>query len=283
MTTESKGGALRFKEPGARDTVLKKDTPSSRARTAEPEEKKNPVLEKIKYTLTHSDPDKWEKYGEELNTTGKYPKAYEKWELAYCIDLPNGLLTFRNSTPVNSEYFGGGYTITPNGNQHFTIELRPRSWDPRTLIDPFFRSTLDKDKHFKLLAEGDVARDLFSIVEKTYISFNSQKKLSISESLLELANNITAVAKESTAEVWEKSEAEDGSSTYSTLCGEISVTVSRKKKLDTFNYTLLFSRDAIKSPIKDYNLAREVYEIIDEKHKTAALEALQNVLDEAGF
>lgn len=282
MSTDagSKDGKLKFREPGFRDTVVKAHNPN-----AMPEDKKssNPLFVKIRDTLTNSDPSKWEKYGEELNSEIKYPKMHEKWEMAYCIDLPNGLLTFRSTQPVLSEYFGGGYTIKPDGAKTYLIELRPRSWDPRTLIDPFFRSTLEKDKQYKGLADGGVAQELFELIENTYVNFSSQKHRSISDSIQDMANNIIKFAGESNINDWTRDESQEGKVIYTGTLQEIQIEVVRAKRLDLFNYTLTLEKAQVKSQIKDLNLGRELFNLLDEKSKNAALEALQNVLDEAGF
>ena len=270
---------LKFKEPGARDTVIRLTKIEDSTEKAE----SNPLLNKIKNALSNSDPEKWEKYGEELNAETKYPKSYEKWEIAYCIDLPNGLLTFRSSQAVNSEYFGGGYTLSTDGVRNFYVELRPRSWNPRTLIDPFFRNSLDKDKQYKTLADGGVAQELFAMIEKTYESFSSEKTKCINERMQDLAKNILEIAADSEISDWEKKEDDSGAVVYGTICDDIKIEVSRSKKLELYFYLLSFSKDGVKSQIKDVNLAKALFAMLEEKSKNAALAALQDVLDDAGF
>lgn len=271
---------LKFREPGFRDTVVRVNNQKTALEEKKPA---NPLFVKIRETLTHSDPAKWEKYGDELNSEIKYPKSYERWEIAYCIDLPNGLLTFRSTQNVLSEYFGGGYTLKADGKKTFRIELRPRSWDPRTLIDPFFRSTLEKDKQFKSLADGDVAKELFELIEKTFVNFSSQKQRSIAESIQDLANTMLETAGDTKIEEWTKNEAIEGKLIYTAVLKDVNVEVTRHKRLDLFYYDLVLSRDSIKSQIKDPTLAKDLFIMLDEKSKNSALEALQNVLDEAGF
>jgi hypothetical protein len=283
MSTDagSKDNKLKFRDPGFRDTVVKVN--NSHTPVAENKNHANPLFNKIKDTLTNSDPSKWEKYGSELSLETKYPKNYEKWEIAYCIDLANGLLTFRSTQNVISEYFGGGYTLKPEGVKAYAIELRPRSWDPRTLIDPFFRSTLEKDKQFKALAEGAVAKELFEMIETTYVNFSSQKSLSITESIQEMTKNILEVAGESDIAIWARDESQEGKVIFKATIQDIAIEVIREKRLDLFNFTLNLSKSDVLSQVKDLTLGRDLFNLLDEKTKTAALQALQNVLDEAGF
>lgn len=280
MTLDSSApkSKLKFKEPGFRDTVVKMNPGHAAER-----EPINPLLTKIKETLANSDPQKWEKYGEPLKPEVKYPKACEKWEIAYCIDLPNGLLTFRASLPVTSEYFGGGYTLAPTGKEIYTVELRPRAWDPRTLLDPFFRSTLEKDKQFKTLIAGDVAKDLFLLIEETFTNFRSRKAQGIGESIQDVANQLTSLVNNLEASAWERGEDGNGTVTYSTEHQGVLVEIIRSKKFDSAIYHLILSKDTIRSQIKDPRHAKELFNQIEERTKDASLEALQEVLVKAGF
>ncbi len=280
MSTDPNSNKLRFREPGSRDTVLKV---SPTGASATPKKNTSPLFLKIRDTLTNSDPAKWDKYGEDLKSDVKHPKSYDKWDIAYCIDLPNGLLTFRSSQNVISEYFGGGYTLKPDGIITYFIELRPRSWDPRTLIDPFFRSTLEKDKQYKPLADGEVAKELYELIENTYVNFSSQKKRGITESIQHLANNIIQIATEGEIAQWQRNESQENKVSFTATINEVNAEIIRTKRLDLFAYELILSRDTVSSQIKDPTLAKDLFNLLEDKTKNAALEALQDVLDEAGF
>lgn len=291
-SNSSSSGRLKFLEPNQRDTVVKlhktKPVENSASLTKSISNgadtpKENPMLERIRQMLTQADPSKWERFGEPLNPSAKQSKAYEAWETVYCIDLPSGLLTFRCSQPTRSEYFGGGYTAIPVGPANYSIELRPRAWNPATLIDPYFRSVLEKDKNFQIIASGAVAQDVYSEITTIIASFSSEKQLEVSRQLEDLAANILERANESQASNWTRTTPKPGNVLFEGELDNIKVAVSEIINGDLTNYRLLVSKERITRKITDGKLAQALFELIDEKNKSAALEALNDVLEKAGF
>ena len=301
MSTESEAGKsspLKFREPGQRDTVIRVKTNQTEnnnarkpadldsfigAKGGDPDKKENPLLEKIKLALSQSDPAKWEHHGEILNPNMKYPKAYEAWEIVYCISIPNGILAFRSSQPVVSEYFGGGYTLVPSAPPLFYVELRPRAWDPRTLINPYLRSSLEKDKQLKLLADGEVARTIYKEIQEIITSFSSEQQKELTNLVDEIIENIIPRANASKAEDWTKNEVEAGVVSFRAEFDGIFVHVTQTEKNGLINYRLVLSKNKFSRKVSDGHLAQDLFHIVNNKNKDAALEALNDVLEKAGF
>ncbi|MCO6429263.1 MAG: hypothetical protein J5J00_00245 [Deltaproteobacteria bacterium] len=256
--------------------------PPAQAAGAE-EQSKNPLMAKIQSTISQSDPEKWERYGDDLNTEGKYQKPRDAWEIVYCINIPNGILAFRSSQPLTSQYFGGGYTLTPLSSERYTVELRPRAWDPRTLIDPYFRAALEKDRQFQLLADGDVARQVFMQIKATIESFSGERREEIKHQIEQLAANITDRTAASSAEEWRKDSPNFDTTEYHSSFDGVDVTVSFTKKNGIDNYRLTFCKDKVAVKTVDAAVAKSIFEAVEEKQAQAALEALSKVLDGAGF
>lgn len=290
-TNSRNGEKLRFRDPNSRDIVLSmhnnaRSSPAQaifQPKSQDNNNQENPVLTKIKNMLAQSNPEKWERFGEALRISNKYPKSYDSWEIVYCIDIQTGLLVFRKSQAVTSQYFGGGYTLTPTASENYFIELRARAWDPRTLIDPYFRSSLDKDKQLKVLGDGEVARHIFMEVESIVNSFSGEKHREIVQVIDNLSREILERAKTSDSSSWVKSEQEVGTVSYSSEIDGVVVVITKSTKNNLSNYRLIFTRDKISSRIADVGLSKDLFELIDEKNKTAALEALSSVLEGAGF
>lgn len=293
MSEEHKTG-LRFKE-ARQGTIARAVTKPSqqppaeisvrpeRRKDAEEEKPENPLLTKIKLALAQSDPDKWEHAGSELKPTAKYTKPYETWETAFHMNLPNGVLVIRCSLPVRSEYFGAGYTVTPTGKPVYYVELRARGWDPRTLIDPYFRVTLDKDKQFTVLADGEIAESVHRLVTDTLRSFSGARKRDFNEQVASLIDSMLDRATVTGADDWKKSEPEPGVTKFSSVLDGINVDVTKTMADDNAAFRLTFHRDEMSSKTIDTGLAKSLFELVDEKLRNASLLALSKVLEGAGF
>jgi hypothetical protein len=278
---------LKITGPNFRDTVVKvknsshlKSVPNDSSVSTG---KENPMLTRIRQMLTQADASKWERHGEPLNPNTKHTKAYDTWETVYCMDLPSGIITFRCSQPAKSEYYGGGYTVFTNGAAKYTIELRPRAWNPRTLIDPYFRSVVDKDKNFQLIASGQIAQEVYNEITEIISSFSTEKQMLNLKILDDLKDNVIERTNESNITNWQKSEPKLGITTYEGLLDGAKVSVSQICENELLSYQLLVSIEQTTRRIADSKLAHAVFEIIDEKDKAAALDALNAVLEKAGF
>lgn len=261
-------------------------SPSNHSAQADPHQEKaeNPLLTKIKKMLTQSDPDKWERAGGELNPAAKQAKPYESWNSVYSMSLPNGVLAVRCALPVKSQYFGGGYTVTPTGRPAYYVELRPRAWDARTLVDPYFRVTLDKDKQVNVLADGDIAETVYKLVTQTLQSFSGARKGEFNAQVAALSATLIDRVEAGKAEDWTKDDSDPTkiafAATFDTLTVQVTKQISDEKNP---SFQLSYQHEEMISKASDAALAKNIFELVDDKCRTASLLALSKVLESAGF
>ena len=115
---------------------------------------------------------------------------HHTWEELFCTDTKNGVLVLRRSTPLVSNFFGGGYTFSEQGLPRFFVEIRSRGWAPKMLIDPYYRSSGGVDKSYRILAEGDVARQLYMEVEGSVREYRDSLKRDFNDSVERLTSNM---------------------------------------------------------------------------------------------
>lgn len=238
------------------------------------------LLERIKQTLTGTAPDRWDQAGDELDSSKKYQKPQETWEQIYCTDVKSGVLVLRCSTPVRSKYFGGGYSLEECGVPVFTVEVRPRGWAPKMLIDPYFRTTSGIERKLEKLAEGDVARQLYDEIATSVRDFRMEIKrefdLSVERFMAEYIDRVH----QTSAEDWEVHATDRHVVKYSADVDNLLITIVRTISENAAYYNLNFSRSGLSWDCRDSTAMKEIFAIVDESVRQSSLEKLGKVLED---
>lgn len=238
------------------------------------------LLERIKQTLSATAPERWESAGEELDSSKKHQRSRDAWEQIFCTDVKNGVLVLRCSTPVKAKYFGGGYSLEENGLPQYTIEVRPRGWQPRMLIDPYFRASGNIDKQYQTLVEGDIARQLYLEVDLVVKQFRESLKKDFADSIERFLSVITERVSSTFADEWQVEEVDRTTLNYSAEIDGLRIDLTRMVKDLNFYFEMSISKHGLKWDCKDTTLMKEVFEIVDESIKHTTLENLGKVLEE---
>ncbi len=243
----------------------------------------SPVLLKIKEILKSTDPNRWGRAGAALNPNSTYPKALENWEQVYTLDLPNGVLVLRSSTPVDCKFVRGGFLFTPKAAERFLIELRPQGWNPKELIDPYHRGGVSRgEKKHETLAEGQYARELFMDVKDRYEKHTRTKQEdlnAVTANLLEsLAYGRTAIRLED----WEQTTSEISRSVYQGKIDGVSIELSKVINEGLDSYHAVCSRDGLQTRVSATRALQDLYLRVEEVVRLSQLEALSKILEPLG-
>lgn len=238
------------------------------------------LLDKIRQTLASTAPERWEQGGEPLDTSRRFQRPQERWEQVYCTDTKSGVLVLRSSQPITTNFHGGGYNFALAGSARYTIELRGRGWSPRALLDPSFRGSGGVEKSCQVLAEGEVAKELFCEIEQIVKQHRESLRRDFNDSVARLTANIREHIGETTAGDWQSVEGDFGFRGYRTEINGITVTVGSSSNDLSTSYSLTLSRFGLVWYCRDPFLMQEVFKLVDESVKTASLEQLGKVLDD---
>jgi hypothetical protein len=239
------------------------------------------LLEKIKLTLANTPPERWEQAGEELDSARRYQKPQDNWEELFCTDTKTGVLVLRKSTPITSNFFGGGYSFVEGSEPKFMIELRSRGWVPKMLVDPSYRGAGVVDKGYQVLADGNVARQLYQEVFVSVRNHRESLRRDFNDLVQRLINNINEQVQNTAAEDWKAAESsEQGFSGYSSEVNGMVVTVWTLVRDLSASYGMYFTKYGLRWDCKDINLSKEIFKLVDESVKSASLEQLGKVLDD---
>jgi len=238
------------------------------------------LLEKIRNTLSNTSPERWEQGGEPLDTNRRFPRSRETWEQLYLTDTKSGALVLRCVTPISNTYFGGGYSFTPAGAPRFCIELRARGWSPKALLDPSFRGAGGIEKPPQLLAEGEIAQQLYLEVESIVKNFRESQRRDFNDAVSRLTANMKESIGETTAADWQPVEGDVGVRAYRTEINNLTVTVACFASDISTQYSMSVSRFGLVWQCRDPFLMQEAFKLVDESVKTASLENLDKVLDD---
>jgi hypothetical protein len=238
------------------------------------------LLDKIRTTLANTAAERWEQGGEPLDTKRRFPRAQETWEQVFLTDTKNGTLVLRSSTPISNNYFGGGYNFVPAAPSRFFIELRGRGWSPKALLDPSFRGAGGIEKPTQVLAEGDIAEQLYLEVELIVKQHRESLRRDFNDSVARLTANIKEAIGETTAADWQIVEGDVGVKGYRTEINNLTVTVACMKNDISTSYSMTLGRSGLVWQCRDPFLLQEVFTLVDESVKTASLEHLGKVLDD---
>lgn len=238
------------------------------------------LLDKIKQTLAATSPDRWEEAGEPLDANKKFQKPQETWEHLYCTDAKAGVLVLRCSTPVSSNFFGGGYTFAESAPPRYMIELRGRGWAPKMLVDPFYRSSGAQDKNYQVLAEGDVAKQLYFEVEASLRQYRTSLKRDFNDSVERLMANVREQIQETSATEWKHVEGEEGYTGYKGDVNGMTVTIACTIRDRAAHYTMNLVKYGMRWDCRDSSIMKDVFKIVDESVRQASLEQLGKVLED---
>jgi hypothetical protein len=238
------------------------------------------LLDKIKQTLASTSPDRWEEAGEPLDPSKKFQKPQETWEHLYCTDAKAGVLVLRCSTPVTSNFFGGGYSFVESSVPRFMIELRGRGWAPKMLVDPFYRSSGAQDKNYQVLAEGDVAKQLYFEVEASLRQYRTSLKRDFNDSVERLIANVREQVQETASTDWKQLEGEQGYTGYRGDVNGMTVTIACTVRDRVATYTMNFMKYGMRWDCRDSTVMRDVFKIVDDSVRQASLEQLGKVLED---
>jgi hypothetical protein len=238
------------------------------------------IVEKLKQTLANTSVERWEEAGEELDPNKKHQRPRETWDQMFCTDTKNGVLVLRRSVAVTSNFFGGGYTYAESGIPRFFVEIRPRGWVPRMLLDPFYRSHTGSEQKEQVLAEGEVAKQLYREVELTVKQHRDSLRRDFTDSVERLMANIHEQVRGTAAEDWQKEDGEPGFTGYKADVNGMTVTVGCLVKERAANYVMRLSKYGLHWDCRDMNIIRDIFAIVDESVRQASLEQLGKVLED---
>ncbi len=238
------------------------------------------LLEKIKATLANTPADRWEQGGEPLDSSKRYQRAQETWEQLFCTDTKTGVLVLRCSTPVVSNFFAGGYNFVESSVPRYSVELRPRGWAPKMILDPSFRGTQATARQVQVLAEGDVARQLYNEVQVAVKQHQESLRRDFNDSVERLSANIREQIQGTAAEDWQTVEGEAGYTGYRGDVNGMTVTVGCTVRDRSSSHSMTFGKYGLKWECRDMNLCKEVFTMVDESVRQASLEQLGKVLED---
>jgi hypothetical protein len=238
------------------------------------------LLDKIRNTLSNTAPERWEQGGEPLDPKRRFPRARETWEQVFYTDTKSGALVLRASTPISNNFFSGGYTFSEAGPSRFLIELRGRGWSPKALLDPSFRGAGGVERAVQVLAEGDIAEQLYREVEGIVKQYRESQRRDFNDSVARLTANIKEAIGETTAADWQVVEGDVGVKGYRTEINNLTVTVACLASDVSTSYSLTVGRFGLLWHCRDPFLMQEAFKLVDESVKTASLEHLGKVLDD---
>jgi hypothetical protein len=240
-----------------------------------------PLLERIKQTLGSTSAERWEQAGEELDPNRRYQKPQDNWEQLFCTDTKSGVLVLRKSTPITSNFYGGGYAFVEASEPRYLIELRGRGWAPKMLVDPSYRSAGVVDKSYQVLADGNIARQLFHEVNVSVRNYRDSLRRDFNDLVARLISNIHEQIKGTSAEDWKPVEPnEQGFSGYCADVNGMSVTVWTVVRDLTAGFGMYFSKYGLRWDCRDASLCKELFNLVDESVRSASLEQLGKVLDD---
>lgn len=239
------------------------------------------LLEKIKQTLSNTPAERWEQAGEDIDPNRKYQKPQENWEQVFCTDTKTGVLVLRKSTPITSNFYGGGYVFVEASEPRYMVEHRARGWAPKMLVDPSYRLAGVTDKNYQLLAEGSIARQLYNEIEVNVRNYREGLRRDFNDLVGRLMSNIHEQISSTAAEDWKLVEGnEQGYTGYAADVNGMLVTVSTIVRDRTAGYSMHLTKYGLRWDCRDSSLCREIFTLVDESVRNASLEQLGKVLDD---
>lgn len=238
------------------------------------------LLDKIRNTLSNTAAERWEQGGEPLDTKRRFSRSQETWEQVFYTDTKSGTLVLRCSMPISNNFFGGGYSFSEAGPSRFMIELRGRGWSPKALLDPSFRGAGGVEKSVQLLAEGEIAEQLYREIELIVKQHREGMRRDFNDSVARLVANMKESIGETTASDWQVVDGDVGVRGYRSEINSLTVTIACMATDVSTSYSLTIGRFGLIWQCRDPFLMQEAFRLVDESVKTASLEHLGKVLDD---
>lgn len=236
------------------------------------------ILEKIHALIDRADPDSWRHGGDRLRPDTHLLKPQKTWEEVFTQDIEKGTLVFRCSIAVTCEFLGRGFKPVPVSDPQYTVELRARGWHHSELTDPNRRSQLS-DRTCHILAEGDIAVELFQHVEETFASFHCARQAEFDKQANVLASLLPSRLEEETVNSWDRNEVSPDEVHYTSLIDDCTVDVHRTIVDGREVYGITVSQRNLTSEIADLELVREVFTAVEELGQTSRLMTLSKALE----
>jgi hypothetical protein len=250
----------------------------NKAGLVEQQSQRTLLLQKIKDLLASADPDTWRKGGDEFVSGRVQDKPRQTWEEIYSLEISKGTLVFRRSTPLKSEFLGRGFVLTRAGNPEYFVELRAKGWHHSELTDPYKRSR-NTDNAFTLLAETNIAEELYAYVTDSYNSYHNQKQAEFDREVYTILKLLPEKLQNDASHSWEQVQVDDMEVKFVGKSNEIQIEVSRKKENGRFFYSLVGKRLRELSKVRDEALAKEIFEAVEELGQTSRLLTLSKALE----
>lgn len=236
------------------------------------------LYQKIKKIIEILDPAKFRSYDERLNPEKTYPKPKKTWEVVHTVQIDEGNLTFRESTPLASIYVTGGYLLKVADKTKYYIELRPAGWDAIELVDPFSIKSEHADKSYEILVEGDLAVDLVKLVQEKLDEYNSRVKSEFEGIVRERLEYLKRHMQQ-TDGLWKKRE-DAQAMVYTAQIDDILFNICKEKSIYSEDYYIFAKRKDVAVKIADRGLSREMYDLVDKLSEVTGLLNLEKALDE---
>lgn len=260
--------------------AMEKQKPYNPKEKEEIEVPDNPIFLKIQQTLQKTDPEKWRRAGEDLSAAQKYPKAIDSWDQAFILDIKDGVLVLRSCQPVKSDYFGGGFTLTPTAAENCFVEIRGKGWNLRELVDPYYRTTVKKDNKLQTLVEGPMAFLLFREVKKIVESYSTDCRREFERDCFSLMQDLPELIKASSYESWQKIDMQHQNDVvrYLSTFRGMSVEIIRVIHDDKQAFHLKMGKSEMYKTMTS-SQTEELFETIENLGRDARLMTLSNMLE----
>ncbi|MGI6680090.1 MAG: hypothetical protein ACOX3T_01135 [Bdellovibrionota bacterium] len=236
------------------------------------------LYQKIKKLIEVSPEEKFISYDERLISDKAYPKPRKTWEVMHTVRINDGVLVFRESTPLASIYVAGGYQFKEADAPRYTIELRPEGWDAIELVDPFRIVSEHADKTYEILAEGHLAKELVELVQNKLDIYNSHAKEEFKNLVIEKLDYLKRHLQE-TDGMWKKRE-DSMAMVYSATFDDIMLNICKEKTHYSAKYFIFAKKKSIAIKIDDNAFCQELYELIDKLSEVTGLINLEKALED---
>lgn len=237
------------------------------------------LLDKIRHILKKTNPELWKKGGYPLNMEERFEKPRQFWEELYSLDIPTGVLAIRSSTPVKSEFAGRGFQLKASDKPIYSTEIRASGWHHSELTDPYKRSQIS-DRTCTVLAEGEIAKDIYFYVEDSYDKHFHVKQQEFDKKAYEFVCSLPQRLKKETLSNWERVEDKVGEIHYVSSIDKLTVDVAKVYQEERELYTLHVKDKQLVTEIKNQGIAKDLFHAVEDLGQTSRLMTLTRALEQ---
>jgi hypothetical protein len=148
------------------------------------------------------------------------------------------------------------------------------------ILDPGFRGTQATARQVQVLAEGDVARQLYIEVQAAVRQHRESLRRDFNDSVERLSANIREQIQGTAAEDWQGVEGEASYTGYRADVNGMTVTVGCTVRDRSSSHSMTFSKYGLRWDCRDMNLCKEIFTMVDDSVRQASLEQLGKVLED---